>query len=82
VWGCHGTSWKYNRLRFVTRVFQISQCVVERQMDEPTNVFTKHPSGPEFAYNSKHFRPEEAVIILALSLPGDGEWLTRESSGE
>jgi len=33
-------------------------------------------------YNSEHFRPEVAAIILALSLPGNGERLAWESSGK
>ena len=41
----------------------------------PSNVFSKHPSGPELLDNAEILRPEVTVIFRAHSLPGDTEWL-------
>jgi hypothetical protein len=49
---------------------------------ESTNIFSNNPSRPEFLDNSKHFRPEETVIIRSSALSGNTERLARESSGK
>jgi hypothetical protein len=77
-----GTSWNNKRLDFVTLAFQVRQRLVECHVFDASNIFAKHPSGPCFAYNSKHFWPEIAVIVLASLLPSDTEWLAGESSRE
>lgn len=46
----------------------------------PSNVLSKHPSGPEFLDKAAIFRPEVAVIRRASSLHGDGEGLAWVSS--
>jgi hypothetical protein len=65
-------------LNFVTFTFQVSKHRVECQIDDVRHILTKDPSGPDFSYDSKHFRPEVTVIILASLLPGQTERLARE----
>jgi hypothetical protein len=55
--------------------------LVERHIDDVSNVFSNNPSGPELVDDSKHFWPEITVIILASALPGTAERLTGESPG-
>ena len=81
VRGIDAASWNKKRLCFKSFRFQVSKHLVECQIDDSRHVLTKHPSGPEFPYNPEHFRPEVTVIVLASSLPGNGERLTRESTG-
>jgi hypothetical protein len=50
-------------------------------MDEPSNIFSKYPSGPEFVHEPIHFWPEVAVIVRTRSLPGDTKGLAREAAG-
>jgi hypothetical protein len=75
-----GTSRNTQRCCFVTETFQVRKHLVEPQVDEPRHILTKEPIGPENGETADHFRPEIAVIILALSLPGTTEWLARKSS--
>jgi hypothetical protein len=82
VRGVDGTSWNNKRLDFITFAFQIRTHLFEFHVDDSSNVLTNDPSGSCFRYDSEHFRPEVTVICLALSLPGDGKRLTRESSGK
>jgi hypothetical protein len=77
-----GASWNNDRFDFVTFRFQVSTHRVECQVDDPSNILTNDPSGPRFAYDSEHFRPEIAVVVLASLLPGNTEWLAGESAGE
>lgn len=77
-----GTSRKYNRPRFVTEAFQVSETIVECHADEASNVLTKDPAGPHLANNASHFRPEVTVIRRASALPGNGPRLARKSPGE
>jgi hypothetical protein len=56
--------------------------LVEFHADDSTNILSKHPSGPGLFDNSKHLRPEVAVIFFALSLPGVTERLAGEASGK
>src|SRR5690606_4166988 len=60
--------------------FQVRKHIVEAQTDVSSNILSKHPSGPEFPYKAKHFRPEMAVILRASALPGNTERLARVSS--
>jgi len=82
VRGVDGASWNNNRLDFITFGFQVKTHLFEFHVDDSSNVLTNDPSGPDFRYDSEHFRPEMAVIILALSLPGNAERLARESPGK
>jgi hypothetical protein len=77
--GVHGTSWNNKRLCFVAFTFQVRQTAVEFHVDNSVNVFRNSPSGPDLGNDTEHFRPEETVIVLASSLPGDGKWRTRET---
>jgi hypothetical protein len=49
---------------------------------DSSNVLTNDPSGPGFLYDSEHFRPEVAVIVLAKSFPGAGKRLAWKSPGK
>lgn len=75
-------SWYIKRLDGVTFTFQVRYAPVELHADEASNVFTNDPSGPASFDNTKHLRPEVAVVFLALSLPGIAEGLTRKTSGD
>jgi RNA 3'-terminal phosphate cyclase len=81
VWGVDAASWNIKRLAGVALTFQVSKHLVERQIDDSRHILTKHPSGPDFRYNSAHFRPEVTVIFLASALPGDRKGLAGESPG-
>jgi hypothetical protein len=82
VSGIDGASWNNKRLHGVAFTFQVRNSVVELHRDESSNVLTNDPSGPDFAYNPEHFRPERTVIRRASSLPGLGKWLAREPPGK
>jgi hypothetical protein len=64
----------------VACAFQVRKHLVEAQCDVASNVFSKHPSGPEFFDKPQILRPEVAVIIRAFTLPGVTEWLARVSA--
>ena len=49
---------------------------------DSSNVFTNDISGPDLTDDSKHFRPEIAVIVRSPSLPSRAERLARESARE
>jgi hypothetical protein len=82
VSGVDGASWNNKRLHGVAFTFQVRNTVVEFHRDESSNVLTNDPSGPGFAYNPEHFRPERTVIRRASSLPGLGKWLAWKPSGK
>jgi hypothetical protein len=86
VWSIDGASWKYKRPYFVPFIFQISLHLVEYQPSIPTkqasNIFPHDVARPDFSNNSKHLRPEVAVIFFSKSLAGCTVWLAWESSGE
>ena len=81
VRGIDAASRNNKRLPGVADVFQVSKHLVECQIDDSRHILTKYPSWLELLYDSKHFRPEVTVIVLASVLPGNGEWLTGESAG-
>ena len=60
--------------------FQVRYTLFEAHCFESNNVFANNPSGLNLPYGSKHLRPECAVIVLASSLPGLGEWMAGKSS--
>ena len=65
VRGANRASWKIKRPCGVAFAFQVSEYFVQAQFDEPNNVFSNNPSGPEFPDNSKHFWPEMAGVVLS-----------------
>lgn len=75
-----GTSWNPKNCDLITKGFQVSTHLLDPQMEEAIHIFTKEPSGPENGETADHFRPEIAVVVGSLSLPGTREWLTGESS--
>jgi hypothetical protein len=82
VRGVDGASWNNDRFDFVTFRFQVSVHLVECQADDSNNILTNDPSWPCLLYDSEHFWPEIAVIVLASPLPGVTEWLAGKSSRE
>ena len=77
VRGVLGTSRNSNRPPGVAVGFQVSEHLVESQRDVTNNIFSKYPSGSDFANNSAHLRPEVARVFRASLLAGMAEWLTR-----
>ena len=73
---------KYEWENSVSRFCQVKNRFVEPHIDEASNIFPKHPMGPQFGNNAAHFRPQVALIRKSFSLPGGRERLARESSGE
>lgn len=80
VRGRDGASRKYKRPRLVALACQVSQHVVERQVDEAKHVLTNDPAGPQLGNNAAHFRPEVTVILCASLLPGGGKGLAGEAA--
>jgi hypothetical protein len=78
----NGTSRKYNRPHFVTRILQISAHLIECHSDEVANVLTTDPIGLRRSDKSQHLRPEMAVICRATLPPRRTEGLTRETPGK
>jgi hypothetical protein len=62
--------------------FQVSSTTVEFHRDDTRHILANDPRGPGSFNNGNHRRPEEAVIFLACSLPGETERLAGKSSGE
>ena len=73
---------KYEWENSVSRFCQVKNRFVEPHIDEASNIFPKHPTGPQFGNNAAHFRPQVAFIRKAFSSSGGGEGLARESAGE
>ena len=82
MWGIDTASWNNDRLDFVSTRFQIRTHLVECQADDASNILTNDPSWPCLLYDSEHFWPEIAVIVLASPLPGITERLAGKSSCE
>src|SRR5690606_23042987 len=82
MWCVDGTSWKYIRLYFVPFSFQISLHFVEYHRSIPINkaenVLAHNPTWLNLPNDSKHFRPEVAVIFFSFSFSACTVWLTRE----
>lgn len=74
-------SWNHKRPCGVAFTFQVRKHIVERQIEDVSNILSNDPSGPQLVDNSKHLRPEVAVIALASALSGFGEGLAREAAG-
>lgn len=82
VRGTDASSWKYERPAGVTFTLQVRKTVVEFHIDEPSNILSKHPSGPELRHDPAHLRPEETVVLRAPSLPGFRDRLAGEATGQ
>jgi hypothetical protein len=81
----NGASWNNKCFNRIPRAFQISEYFVEYapavHADEASNVFANNPGRPNLSDNSKHLRPEVAVVCLAFSLSGCTEGLAGEAAG-
>ena len=73
---------KYEWENSVSRFCQVKDRFVEPHIDEASNIFPKHPTGPQLGNNAAHFRPQVAFIRKAPPLSCGGEGLARESAGE
>ena len=73
---------KYEWENSVSRFCQVKDRFVEPHIDEASNIFPKHPTGPQFGNNAAHLRPQVAFIRKAPPFSCGGEGLARESAGE
>ena len=73
---------KYEWENSVSRFCQVKNRFVEPHIDEASNIFPKHPTGPQLGNNAAHFRPQVAFIRKASPFSGGGEGLAREAAGE
>ena len=73
---------KYEWENSVSRFCQVKNRFVEPHIDEASNIFPKHPTGPQFGNNAAHLRPQVAFIRKAPPLSGGGEGLTGEAAGD
>ena len=72
---------KYEWENSVSRFCQVKNRFVEPHIDETSNIFPKHPTGPQFGNNAAHLRPQVALIRKAPPLSCGGERLTGEAAG-
>ena len=73
---------KYEWENSVSRFCQVKNRFVEPHIDEASNIFPKHPTGPQFGNNAAHLRPQVAFIRKAPPLSCGGKGLARKSAGE
>ena len=66
---------KYEWENSVSRFCQVKNRFVEPHIDEASNIFPKHPTGPQFGNNAAHFRPQVAFVRKATPLSCGGEGL-------
>lgn len=59
---------KYEWENSVSRFCQVKNRFVEPHIDEASNIFPKHPTGPQFGNNAAHLRPQVAFIRKARRL--------------
>jgi hypothetical protein len=83
--GCaDACSWKYARPYFVPRSFQVSAHLFEDHasvpISEAANVFAHNVGRGSFAYDSQHFGPQVAFVVLAQSLSCGAVGLAWESA--
>nr|WP_240613075.1 hypothetical protein [Chitinophaga parva] len=82
VRGTDASSWNKKGQQLVTLCLQVSIHLPEYQaflpIKNPGNVLGHDPTGPDLLNNSKHCRPEVAVICCASALPG----CTKRLAGE
>jgi hypothetical protein len=79
-------SWKYERLYGVPLSFQVSAHLLEDQPSIPTNkaanVLAHDVARGAFSNNAQHLWPQVALVLLSLSLSGEGVGLAGEPSCE
>ena len=73
---------KYEWENSVSRFCQVKNRFVEPHIDEASNIFPKHPMGPQFGNNFAHFRPQVAFIRKTLPFSRGGEGLAGEAAGD
>lgn len=73
---------KYEWENNVSRFCQVKNRFVEAHIEEASNIFPKHPMGPQFGNDPAHFRPQVAGIREALSPSGCGKGLTGKAPGD
>ena len=73
---------KYEWENSVPRFCQVKYRFVEPHIDEASNIFPKHPTGPQLGNNSAHLRPQVACILKAAPFSCGAERLARESAGD
>ena len=73
---------KYEWENSVSRFCQVKNRFVEPHIDEASNIFPKHPTGPQLGNNAAHFWPQVAFIRKALPLSCGGEGLTGKAAGD
>ena len=73
---------KYEWENSVSRFCQVKDRFVEPHIDEASNIFPKHPTGPQLGNNAAHFRPQVAFIRKAPSLPCGREGLAGKAARE
>ena len=73
---------KYEWENSVSRFCQVKNRFVEPHIDEASNIFPKHPTGPQFGNNAAHLRPQVAFIRKALPFSRGGEGLAGEAAGD
>ena len=71
---------KYEWENSVSRFCQVKDRFVEPHIDEASNIFPKHPTGPQLGNNAAHFRPQVAFIRKTSPLSGGGEGLAGKSA--
>ena len=71
---------KYEWENSVSRFCQVKNRFVEPHIDEASNIFPKHPTGPQLGNNAAHFRPQVAFIRKSLPFSGGGEGLTGKAA--
>ena len=72
---------KYEWENSVSRLCQVKNRFVEAHIEEASNIFPKHPMGPQFGNDPAHFRPQVAFIRKALSSSGCREGLAGKAPG-
>ena len=73
---------KYEWENSVSRFCQVKDRFVEPHIDEASNIFPKHPTGPQFGNNAAHLWPQVAFSRKAPPFSCGGEGLAREAAGE
>ena len=73
---------KYEWENSVSRFCQVKDRFVEPHIDEASNIFPKHPTGPQFGNNAAHLRPQVAFIRKAPPLSCGGEGLAGKAARE
>ena len=73
---------KYEWENSVSRFCQVKNRFVEPHIDEASNIFPKHPTGPQLGNNAAHLRPQVAFIRKALPFSRGGEGLAGEAAGD